>query len=248
MPWQGAYRSTAGAEGQAPLRARRLGPHRRRDQPAGEEEAQPLDRQDARRCRPIAEAWLAEADEHPGSWWTDWSAWLAPFGGKQVAAPKTPGNGKYKAIEPAPGRYVKAKGLSRRPRVAPSSHRHRQENSMSTDIVIVAAARTAVGKFGGTLAKMPAPELGAAVIADLLERAKLDRRPDRRGHPRPGADRRLGPEPGAPGGDQERPAAERAGADDQRGLRLGPEGGDARGAGDPRRRLRDRASPAARRA
>ena len=36
---------------------------------------------------------------------------------------------------------------------------------MSTDIVIVAAARTAVGKFGGTLAKTPAPELGAAVIA-----------------------------------------------------------------------------------
>ena len=37
---------------------------------------------------------------------------------------------------------------------------------MTTDIVIVAAARTAVGKFGGTLAKTPAPELGAAVIAD----------------------------------------------------------------------------------
>ncbi len=44
---------------------------------------------------------------------------------------------------------------------------------MSIDIVIVAAARTAVGKFGGTLAKTPAPELGAAVIANLLERAKL---------------------------------------------------------------------------
>ena len=43
----------------------------------------------------------------------------------------------------------------------------------TTDIVIVAAARTAVGKFGGTLSKTPAPELGAAVIASLLERAKL---------------------------------------------------------------------------
>ena len=42
-----------------------------------------------------------------------------------------------------------------------------------TDIVIVAAARTAVGKFGGTLAKSAAPELGAAVIAELLKRAKL---------------------------------------------------------------------------
>lgn len=45
---------------------------------------------------------------------------------------------------------------------------------MSTDIVIVAAARTAVGKFGGTLASTPAPELGAAVIAELLKRAKLE--------------------------------------------------------------------------
>jgi acetyl-CoA C-acetyltransferase len=44
---------------------------------------------------------------------------------------------------------------------------------MSTEIVIVAAARTAVGKFGGTLSKTPAPELGAAVVASLLERAKL---------------------------------------------------------------------------
>ncbi|MDQ6681153.1 MAG: acetyl-CoA C-acetyltransferase [Pseudomonadota bacterium] len=42
-----------------------------------------------------------------------------------------------------------------------------------TDIVIVAAARTAVGKFGGTLSKTPAPELGAAVIVSLLQRAKL---------------------------------------------------------------------------
>lgn len=42
-----------------------------------------------------------------------------------------------------------------------------------TDIVIVAAARTAVGKFGGSLAKTAAPELGAAVIAELLKRAKL---------------------------------------------------------------------------
>jgi acetyl-CoA C-acetyltransferase len=44
---------------------------------------------------------------------------------------------------------------------------------MSTDIVIVAAARTAVGKFGGTLAKTPATELGSTVIKALLERAKL---------------------------------------------------------------------------
>jgi acetyl-CoA C-acetyltransferase len=42
-----------------------------------------------------------------------------------------------------------------------------------TDIVIVAAARTAVGKFGGSLAKTAAPELGATVIKALLERSGL---------------------------------------------------------------------------
>jgi len=41
------------------------------------------------------------------------------------------------------------------------------------DIVIVAATRTAVGKFGGSLAKVAAPELGAAVIQNLLYRTGL---------------------------------------------------------------------------
>ncbi len=44
---------------------------------------------------------------------------------------------------------------------------------MDDDIVIVAAARTAVGKFGGTLAKTPATELGAHVVKGVLERAKV---------------------------------------------------------------------------
>jgi acetyl-CoA C-acetyltransferase len=42
------------------------------------------------------------------------------------------------------------------------------------DVVIVAAGRTAVGKFGGSLAKIPAAELGAQVIKSLLEKIGLD--------------------------------------------------------------------------
>jgi acetyl-CoA C-acetyltransferase len=42
------------------------------------------------------------------------------------------------------------------------------------DIVIVSAVRTAVGKFGGSLAKIPATELGAIVIKEALARAKVD--------------------------------------------------------------------------
>ena len=42
------------------------------------------------------------------------------------------------------------------------------------DIVIVSAARTAVGKFGGSIANIPATELGAIVIREAIARARLD--------------------------------------------------------------------------
>ncbi|WP_300554439.1 class I poly(R)-hydroxyalkanoic acid synthase [Limnohabitans sp. Rim8] len=54
--------------------------------------------------------WIVNAQEVPGSWWTDWSVWLKGHAGKPIAAPKAYGKGtQYKAIEAAPGRYVKAK-------------------------------------------------------------------------------------------------------------------------------------------
>ena len=55
------------------------------------------------------ERWLAAAASRPGSWWTHWTDWLAPFGGEQVPARAEPGGGGYRQIEPAPGRYVKEK-------------------------------------------------------------------------------------------------------------------------------------------
>ncbi len=53
--------------------------------------------------------WIAGAKEQAGSWWTDWYGWLKGHAGKQIAAPKSYGKSGYKVIEPAPGRYVKAK-------------------------------------------------------------------------------------------------------------------------------------------
>ncbi|TMH55705.1 MAG: class I poly(R)-hydroxyalkanoic acid synthase, partial [Betaproteobacteria bacterium] len=53
------------------------------------------------------EEWLAAGKETPGSWWTDWSAWLEGFGGERVKGRARLGNVKFKLIEPAPGRYVK---------------------------------------------------------------------------------------------------------------------------------------------
>jgi len=108
VPWTGAYRSTAVLKGKRRFVLGASGhiagvinppAKKKRSHWVGRSAALPAS----------AEAWLAQAVEHPGSWWTDWSDWLRPFGGKQVAAPKTPGSRKWKAIEPAPGRYVKEK-------------------------------------------------------------------------------------------------------------------------------------------
>jgi len=54
-----------------------------------------------------ADAWLAQAREERGSWWPLWMAWLSRQGGAQRPAPKAYGAVEYRAIEPAPGRYVK---------------------------------------------------------------------------------------------------------------------------------------------
>ncbi len=56
-----------------------------------------------------AGAWIAGATEHKGSWWPEWSAFLAGHGGKDVKARSKLGNKEYAPIEPAPGRYVKVR-------------------------------------------------------------------------------------------------------------------------------------------
>ena len=55
------------------------------------------------------EPWLAKAREHPGSWWPDWLKWVTGHDAvKAEVKPRIPGKtGKLKAIEDAPGRYVK---------------------------------------------------------------------------------------------------------------------------------------------
>ena len=52
--------------------------------------------------------WIAKAKVHPGSWWPDWLCWLKSHDPSEVKA-RTPGGGKLKAIEDAPGRYVKVR-------------------------------------------------------------------------------------------------------------------------------------------
>ncbi len=50
--------------------------------------------------------WFVGADEHAGSWWTDWAQWLSVQSGKPCSVPNDYGNN---AIEAAPGRYVKSR-------------------------------------------------------------------------------------------------------------------------------------------
>jgi polyhydroxyalkanoate synthase len=56
-----------------------------------------------------AAAWLEKADEKSGSWWPDWDAWLKRLSTGTIPAPKQAGNASYRAIEKAPGQYVKLK-------------------------------------------------------------------------------------------------------------------------------------------
>lgn len=54
------------------------------------------------------DAWLDGATRHEGSWWTDWQKWIKKHAGAKVDK-RVPGTGKLKALEAAPGSYVKTR-------------------------------------------------------------------------------------------------------------------------------------------
>jgi len=53
--------------------------------------------------------WFSQATERAGSWWPDWSQWLAEHSGAKRRARTKAGNARYAPIEPAPGSYVKVR-------------------------------------------------------------------------------------------------------------------------------------------
>ena len=55
-----------------------------------------------------ADAWLAGAEQHDGSWWPHWAQWLTAHSGERVPAPENLGSHDHPAGDPAPGRYVRA--------------------------------------------------------------------------------------------------------------------------------------------
>ena len=57
---------------------------------------------------PLVGGFFAGAEQHPGSWWTDWQAWLLGQDATKVPA-RDPVAGNLKVLEDAPGSYVKAR-------------------------------------------------------------------------------------------------------------------------------------------
>jgi len=56
--------------------------------------------------KPDPAAWADSAEQHTGSWWPDYVAWLAERGGKKKDAPDSPGGAGMVPLQPAPGSYV----------------------------------------------------------------------------------------------------------------------------------------------
>ncbi len=106
VPWHGAWRSVAALRGELRFVLGASG-HIAGvvNPPAAGKRSHWIGRDASLPAEP--EAWLAAAEEHPGSWWPDWSAWLTRHAGKQVAAKRPDGHARHPAIEPAPGRYVR---------------------------------------------------------------------------------------------------------------------------------------------
>jgi polyhydroxyalkanoate synthase subunit PhaC len=106
VPWRSAYRSTRlvggptqfvlGASGHIAGVVNPASKNKRSFKVSGDSTGDP-------------DAWLASAETRPGSWWTHWLEWLKPYAEESVKARTKLGSARHKPVEPAPGRYVKAR-------------------------------------------------------------------------------------------------------------------------------------------
>jgi polyhydroxyalkanoate synthase subunit PhaC len=102
-PWQSCYRSTQLLGGQPRFLLSTSGHIAAMVNPPGNEKAR---YQLARKCPEDPSEWLRRAETGQGSWWPDYTAWLAERCGEEKAAPEELGGGGLLPIGDAPGTYV----------------------------------------------------------------------------------------------------------------------------------------------
>jgi polyhydroxyalkanoate synthase subunit PhaC len=104
-PWKGTYLTTNGLGGKWQYVLSQSGHIQSLINPPGNPRARFLTNA---ANPPTADAFLAGAETHQGSWWPHWAEWLNAHGGAKVAAPKTLGSKQHKPSTDAPGTYVLA--------------------------------------------------------------------------------------------------------------------------------------------
>ena len=116
-----------------------------------------------------ADAWLASAQRHDGSWWPEWNRWISRFGGEKVPA-RVPGDGKLKVIEDAPGSYAKVR-LDAGDGVAQASQVNAAAPAAQAASHIEPPVRHAAPALKPVAANDPAPPPAPQSAIDLLSAA-----------------------------------------------------------------------------
>jgi len=102
-PWQSCYRSTQLLGGRSRFVLSTSGHVAAMVNPPGNEKAR---YQVAKECPADPQEWLRHAETAHGSWWPDYTGWLAERCGEEQAAPAEPGGGGLAPVGDAPGTYV----------------------------------------------------------------------------------------------------------------------------------------------
>jgi polyhydroxyalkanoate synthase len=106
-PWQGCYETTRLLSGDATFVLSSAGHIVAMVNPPSKRNSSYF-RDDDRAGEVGPEEWKQGAEEHEGTWWHAWTAWLAERSGDEVEAPAAVGSETHQPILPAPGTYVRA--------------------------------------------------------------------------------------------------------------------------------------------
>jgi polyhydroxyalkanoate synthase len=104
VPWRAAYRTTQLIGGETDFVLSSSGHIQAMVNPPGNPKSSYRTANGTPPADP--DEWLAKADEHRGTWWDHWVAWLQKRSSGERPAPTTCGSASHTPLDPAPGRYV----------------------------------------------------------------------------------------------------------------------------------------------